>query len=162
MTDAQRNLARHALGLPNRSRCSYRNHYVIDQGPDYEAWMAMVADNLARRHAMAWICGGVMFTLTRAGAELALKPRRSAGPRGLPLSLRWRTDGRLLCAAKHPPLTNDIYFDDAAHYRLSEAGLIVPQPDEHTTGRWRWATWMDRLRGCYWYWWWPYERKLSD
>lgn len=57
------------------------------------------------------------------------------------MSLRWRNYGRgeLLCAAKHPPKSDDSYIDDALHYRLAvELGVIVPDDDEAETGRWRW------------------------
>lgn len=79
ITAAQRELARHALGLPNSERRSYRNHYVIGpHSPEYAEWAAMVADDLAFRNNR--ISGSRMlgkddlFHLTRIGAEAALEP----------------------------------------------------------------------------------------
>lgn len=79
LTPRQLALARHALGLPNGKRRSYRNHYVV--GPHSSAhaeWTAMVADGLAFRNNH--ISGSQMlgkddlFHLTRVGAEDALEP----------------------------------------------------------------------------------------
>ena len=55
------------------------------------------------------------------------------------MALRWRTDGRLLCAAKYPEMEGDTYIDDRLHYRLSvEAHAILPSHNEKTSGRWYW------------------------
>lgn len=72
MTTEQRDLARHALGLPNASRKSYRNYFCTD--PDHPEWMALVAEGLAMMNKRpAGICSGnVFFHLTRRGALLAL------------------------------------------------------------------------------------------
>jgi hypothetical protein len=65
------------------------------------------------------------------------------------MSLRCRVNGDLLCGAKSEPQPDDCYIDDGLHYRLSVLyGVVIPEPDEATTGRWRWATeseW-DRVR----------------
>lgn len=43
MTDTQKKLARHALGLPNKTKTSYRNRFCIGPGGDgYEEWRGMV------------------------------------------------------------------------------------------------------------------------
>lgn len=54
------------------------------------------------------------------------------------MSLRWRIDGRLVCAAKSEAEPDDTYIDDRLHYHLSLFGFIEPAPDEGATGLWRW------------------------
>lgn len=55
------------------------------------------------------------------------------------MSLRWRLDGRLLCAAKCDPESGDTYIDDRLHYELSiERGVIYPDKTEDVTGLWHW------------------------
>ncbi len=75
MTPRQLDLARHALGLPNKRRQSYRNHFVTgDWSVDYGDWQAMVAAGLARRRAGNALTGGDdLFWLTKEGATAALK-----------------------------------------------------------------------------------------
>ena len=85
MTDEQRLLARHALGLPNRNNRSYRNRFVTGPGSDehpnsdHDHWMAMVAAGLAwRRDGKKLPFGGDdLFGLTLAGATAA--KRRNEG-----------------------------------------------------------------------------------
>lgn len=76
MTPEQRDLARHALGLPNGRNRSYRNRFVT--GPeceDHAPWIAMVKSYLARGVKNRRIYGGMdYFWLTPAGAALALDP----------------------------------------------------------------------------------------
>ena len=56
------------------------------------------------------------------------------------MSLRWRADGRLLCAAKHQEEPNDTYIDDRLHYLLSTiVRVLLPHVDEKETGEWRWS-----------------------
>lgn len=77
MTPAQRELARHALGLPNRSRTSYRNYFVAGKGhPDYTDWMAMVeAGEAVRREGKTLpFAGDDCFYLT-FNAALAARNR---------------------------------------------------------------------------------------
>lgn len=69
MTPRQRELARHALGLPNRNRRSYRNRFLT--GGDCLDWQSMVDLGLAEagktdEHGRTW------FWLTRDGAKAAL------------------------------------------------------------------------------------------
>ncbi len=64
-------LVRSALGLPNRRRQSYRNHFVDATHPD---WEAMVAAGLATVRRSTEPDGPHTYRLTRAGAEAALLP----------------------------------------------------------------------------------------
>lgn len=75
MTPTQIELARHALGLPNKRRTSYRNHYCIDPGTiDHANWLAMVAAGEATHEAGRLALGGLdVFWLTAAGAMCALQ-----------------------------------------------------------------------------------------
>lgn len=55
------------------------------------------------------------------------------------MSLRWRINGDLLCAAKTNPHPHDTYIDDRLHYELSVVQkAIAPALDEEKTGRWYW------------------------
>ncbi len=74
MTPEQKALARHAIGLPNKRKMTYRNHFVTGEGSlDHPAWMQMVSDgNAWRRNGSPLTGGDDLFGLTRAGAELAL------------------------------------------------------------------------------------------
>ena len=55
------------------------------------------------------------------------------------MSLRWRRNGDLLCAAKTLPYRNDTYIDDRLHYKLAvELKVVIPQEDEQESGVWRW------------------------
>jgi hypothetical protein len=87
VTPEQIELARHALGLPNRYRRSYRNRFVAgDDHADYPAWMAMVEAGAAKKYEGAKLqFGGChLFVLTPAGAIAALKPRESLDPEDFP------------------------------------------------------------------------------
>src|SRR5579872_5970530 len=78
MTTKQRELARHALGLPNKMRMSYRNRFVAGDGHDDHAdWMQMVAEGNAEMCDRSRIPfgGDDLFWLTEAGARQALNPR---------------------------------------------------------------------------------------
>jgi hypothetical protein len=74
MTPNQIELGRHALGLPNRGRRSYRNHFVA--GPkhdDYAEWMKMVEQGDAMRGAGSELSGGdFVFRMTNVGALACL------------------------------------------------------------------------------------------
>ena len=70
LTDRQRDLARHALGLPNSRRMSYRNHFAASPGhPDYADWKAMVYMGFATNRIYK---PDDIFWLTLTGAALAL------------------------------------------------------------------------------------------
>jgi hypothetical protein len=75
MTPEQIELARHALGLPNKRRISYRNHFVAGEGhPDYVAWCDMVEKGFAQWKNGSPLTGGdPVFWLTMAGASRALR-----------------------------------------------------------------------------------------
>jgi len=88
MTPRQVDLARHALGLPNRMRMSYRNFFFAGPGQsNFDDLIEMVAIDIAiisRRYEFMGEC----FRLTRAGAEAVLKP------------------GERLCADDFPEVAN--------------------------------------------------------
>lgn len=44
------------------------------------------------------------------------------------MSLRIRSDGRILCAAMHPEESGDTYLHDGIHHRLCRTGAIVTEP----------------------------------
>lgn len=72
LTPREREMARHALGLPNSRRRSYRNRYFAPPGGDsHVIWSALVARGLAE---MSRKPRNDFFCLTRAGAEAALNP----------------------------------------------------------------------------------------
>lgn len=75
MTPVQIELARHALGLPNRNKKSYRNHFVCGPGhSDYDNWQAMTAAGMAKtRKGNALSGGDDWFWLTLEGAHNALR-----------------------------------------------------------------------------------------
>jgi hypothetical protein len=78
MTPKQCELARHALGLPNKMRMSYRNRFVAGTGhDDYADWMQMVTDGNAemRDGGKLPFAGDSLFWLTHNGAKQALNPR---------------------------------------------------------------------------------------
>ncbi len=87
MTPAQIELARHALGLNGKARCSYRNHFVA--GPyhsDFLEWSHMVeAGDATRREAPKGFGGDDLFRLTRAGAGKALLPSEHLDPEDFPV-----------------------------------------------------------------------------
>lgn len=55
------------------------------------------------------------------------------------MSIRWRKDGSLICAARSAAEEGDTYIDDRLHYQLSVLSkAILPDVDEGKTGRWWW------------------------
>ena len=85
MTPAQRELARHALGLPNQARRSYRNRYfAAASSPCAAQWQAMVEAGEAEGGGPGRKVSSLHFQLTRRGAELALDPRESLCPEDFP------------------------------------------------------------------------------
>lgn len=81
-----RDLARHALGLPNKRKQSYRNHYVTGEGcADWELWNGMVAQGLATRRKGSQLTGGDdIFRLTSEGAKAALNKGERLDPEDFP------------------------------------------------------------------------------
>ena len=75
MTENQIELGRHALGLPNPKRRSYRNHFCAGAThSDYEDWMRMVqSGDATHRNGNAITGGDDVFWLTKAGATACLK-----------------------------------------------------------------------------------------
>lgn len=86
LTPEQRDLARHALGLPNRRCTSYRNRFVTGPGSlDFSAWEAMVAFGAAKHRPGTILTGGNdLFWLTRDGAEAALERGERLDPEDFP------------------------------------------------------------------------------
>lgn len=88
MKPEQIELARHALGLPNERRESYRNRFVAGPGhTDYLNWMEMVANGDAKRRdgSKSQMTGGDdFFWLTMAGACAALNPGEKLCPEDFP------------------------------------------------------------------------------
>jgi hypothetical protein len=76
MTPVQLELARHALGFPNKKNMSYRNHFCIGPGGDgYEEWKDLVSKGLAvKRTGPNW-GGDSMFHLTLEGALMTRGPK---------------------------------------------------------------------------------------
>lgn len=86
MDELQTKLARHALGLPNRHRQSYRNHYVVGPGgAAHAAWMQMVEAGEAQRRKGGPLTGSFdVFVLTLRGARKALTQDERLGPADFP------------------------------------------------------------------------------
>lgn len=73
MTPEQRSQARHALGLPNKQKKSYRNRYCTDESDT--VWSELVKSGLATMRPASSIPmgGSALFYLTKDGARLALE-----------------------------------------------------------------------------------------
>lgn len=87
LTPKQRELARHALGLPNRNRRSYRNRFVCEETEPN--WSQMIADGYATMRSGATLPfgGNTCFYLTLAGAKAALDPREKLCDEDFPASV---------------------------------------------------------------------------
>jgi hypothetical protein len=76
MTEKQKKLARHALGLPNKKNTSYRNHFCVGIGEDgYAEWEAMVIQGDAVKRTGPHWGGDDMFYLTLKGALAVREPK---------------------------------------------------------------------------------------
>lgn len=76
ITPKQRELARHALGLPNKQNTTYRNHFCIGKGGDgYEDWEALAAQGAAVKAVGGVNWSGDFFYLTLEGAKAVLLPK---------------------------------------------------------------------------------------
>ena len=85
LTLKQRELARHALGLPNAIKQSYRNRYFCSLGNTaYNDWMVLVTAGLALHDTDERHNSLDLFYLTPEGAELALKPGEKLCPEDFP------------------------------------------------------------------------------
>jgi hypothetical protein len=84
MTERQRKMARHALGLPNQARQSYRNRFIAKMGhADWEDWQAMVAAGHADYDSAV-----ATFSLTLPGAWEALDPKEKLDREDFPTGKR--------------------------------------------------------------------------
>lgn len=83
MTPAQIELARHALGLPNEWKQSYRNRFYVASSDNaaYAAWCEMVKAGHARGKADGRM---TCFWMLEAGARLALEDGESLDPEDFP------------------------------------------------------------------------------
>lgn len=87
MTTKQIELARHALGLPNKRKRTYRNRFVAGDGhDDFPEWELMVAEgNAEKRDGSTVPFGGDhIYYLTEQGARLALKRGEKLSPEDFP------------------------------------------------------------------------------
>lgn len=83
MTPDQLRLARHALGLPNDQRRSYRNYYVAALHTLGEmTWDDLVRSGMAERGENRRTSVG--FCLTDKGAAAALEPGETLDPEDFP------------------------------------------------------------------------------
>lgn len=83
MTPHQIEMARHALGLENNRKRSYRNRYVTSPStPDHNDWLMMTNAG----HATRTIGAGLfdVFHLTRQGAEAVLRSGESLDAEDFP------------------------------------------------------------------------------
>lgn len=56
------------------------------------------------------------------------------------MSIRWRSNGRLVCAATSKPEEGDTYIDDRIHHQLCAISkAIVADIDHETNGLWHWV-----------------------
>jgi hypothetical protein len=83
MTPEQIRLARHALGLPNRDKRSFRNRSYAARGtPEFKAWVDLEDRGLAKRHDVQAFSIG--FALTEAGARRSIDPVESLDRKNFP------------------------------------------------------------------------------
>ncbi|WP_293857400.1 hypothetical protein [uncultured Alsobacter sp.] len=100
LDSVQLDLARHALGLPNRRRRSYRNHYVTGHRDETKAWRDMIAVGAAKEGRAGPLSGGdPWFSLTTEGAIAALRKNEGLDDETFP---NWRS---MRAAAKSTPTT---------------------------------------------------------
>lgn len=63
------------------------------------------------------------------------------------VSIRWRANGDLVCAAMTEPEPNDTYIDDRLHYQLSVISrAIIADPKHEENALWYWVHSDDGLR----------------
>lgn len=65
------------------------------------------------------------------------------------MAIRWRKNGKLMCAAMSSPEDGDCYIDDRLHYQLSVISRAIMADINHEeNGLWHWVhSDHDRLRG---------------
>ena len=55
------------------------------------------------------------------------------------MSMRWRADGTLVCAAMRPEEPGDTYIDDRLHYQLSVVQkVVIADPNHEQNALWHW------------------------
>jgi len=55
------------------------------------------------------------------------------------MAIRWRKDGRLLCAAMTEPEEGDTYIDDRLTYELTVIQrIIIADPNHKKNALWHW------------------------
>ncbi len=56
------------------------------------------------------------------------------------MSIRWRENGDIVCAAMSLPEKGDCYIDDRLHYQLSVISkAIIADVDHEVNGLWHWV-----------------------
>lgn len=56
------------------------------------------------------------------------------------MSIRWRKDGTMICAAMSEPEDHDDYISDRLHYHLSQVSkAIIVDVDHEKNGLWHWV-----------------------
>ena len=56
------------------------------------------------------------------------------------MSIRWRKNGDLVCAAMFPEENGDTYIDDVLHYAMSVTHAVIYADEKHeTNGLWHWV-----------------------
>ena len=64
------------------------------------------------------------------------------------MAIRWRLDGRMLCAAASTAKEGDTYIDDRLHYQLSVISRAIVADRKHEANRlWHWVHGGSVLRG---------------
>lgn len=83
MTDRQRQIARHMLGLPTASGRSYRNRYCCEPGHEhFDVLLSMLDEGLVTSRRGVGL--HISWHLTRAAAESVLLPGESLDPEDFP------------------------------------------------------------------------------
>ena len=56
------------------------------------------------------------------------------------MSIRWRRNGDMVCAAMSTPKPDDCYIDDRLHYQLSVISrVIIADVNHEANGLWHWV-----------------------
>lgn len=56
------------------------------------------------------------------------------------MSMRWRLDGQLVCAAMTEPEPDDTYIDDRLHHQLTAVSkAVIADPDHEHNALWHWV-----------------------
>lgn len=128
LTPKQLELMRHALGLPNTMRTSYRVYYTASEGQDgYAAWIELVALGFAKMHKSDAFRGDDVFIVTRAGAEAALQPGEKLSKEDFPESI-WEAVSCPHCGKKLDRILmqreDEPNLKDGARWRVVIAGVF--------------------------------------